>query len=77
MRGRRWEENPHAKPSAAPIGDWAKEFKLYELTEEQMRTAVTNRKAAQRKAGTAERPATKRKAAVVLPDEFVKAVQRW
>ena len=71
------EENPHAKPSAAPIAPWAERFKSSGLTEEQMRTAVRNRKAAQRKAGTAERPATKRKAAVVLPDEFVKIVKLW
>ena len=69
------ETHPDAKSSAAPIAEWAEQFKSSRVTEEQMRTAVTNRKA--RKAGTAEPPAKKRKAAVVLPDVFVEAVQLW
>ena len=78
IRGRRLETHPHAKPREAPIAAWAEQFKSSGLTVKQMREAVKYRKAAaQRKAGTAERPATKRRAAVVLPDEFVKAVQRW
>ena len=71
------EENPLAKPSAAPITDWAAQFKSSGLTEEQMRHSVHNQLAARRKAGTAEPSAKKRKAAVVLPDEFVKIVKRW
>ena len=77
IRGRRLETHPHAKPREAPIAAWADEFKSSGLTVEQMRRAVKSRKAAQRKAGIAGRPATKRKTAVVLPDEFVEAVQRW
>ena len=77
IRGRRWEAHPDEKAAAAPIDGWAKEFESLELTEEQMRTAVRNQLRARRKAGTAEPSAKKRKAAVVLPDEFVEAVQRW
>ncbi len=48
------ETHPDAKPSAAPIADWAELFKSVGLTEEQMRTAVKNRKAARRRGLSAE-----------------------
>ncbi len=54
MRGRRLETHPDAKPSAAPMADWAEQLRSLGLTEEQMRTAVKNRKAARRRGLPAE-----------------------
>ena len=48
IRGRRLETHPHAKPREAPIAAWADQFKTSGLTEEEMRTALTNRRAARR-----------------------------
>ena len=42
------ETHPHAKRSAAPIAAWAEQFKSSGLTEEEMRTALANRRAARR-----------------------------
>ena len=64
IRGRRWKENPDARPCEAPIAEWAAQFESSGLTEKQMRTAVGNRK-----------PAGKKRE--LLPDDFVEAVKLW
>ena len=68
------ETHPHAKPREAPIAAWADQFKTSGLTEEEMRTAVFNRKYARIRGLPAEEaePLRKQKA-----EEAELCKQRW
>ena len=61
-------------PREAPIAEWAAQFESSGLTEQQIRTAVCNQKA-RREAGTAGKPAAKKRE--FPPDDFVEAVRLW